>query len=76
MAAPTSTTAPRARISRDDIEDKIRELEGGAREQVESARSTVLTAGIVAALILLLLAFLLGTRKGRKRSTVVEIRRV
>jgi hypothetical protein len=75
MAGPT-TTAPRARISRDDIEDKIRELEGGAREQVESARSTVITAGVVAALILLLLAFLLGTRKGRKRSTVVEIRRV
>jgi hypothetical protein len=76
MAGPTSTTAPRARISRDDIEDKIRELEGGAREQVESARSTVVTAGVVAALILLLLAFLLGTRKGRKRSTVVEIRRI
>jgi len=74
MAGPTTTT--RARISRDDIEDKIRELEGGAREQVESARSTVITAGVVAALIVLLLAFLLGTRKGRKRSTVVEIRRI
>jgi len=34
------------------------------------------TAGVVAAVVLLLLAFLLGTRKGRKRSTVVEIRRV
>jgi hypothetical protein len=76
MADPTTTTAPRGRISRDDIEDKIRELEGGAREQVESARSTVITAGVVAALIVLLLAFLLGTRKGRKRSTVVEIRRI
>jgi hypothetical protein len=76
MADPTTTTAPRARISRDDIEDKIRELEGGAREQVESARSTVITAGVVAALLVLLLAFLLGTRKGRKRSTVVEIRRI
>jgi hypothetical protein len=36
----------------------------------------VITAGAVAALLLLLLAYLLGTRKGRKRSTVVEIRRV
>ena len=74
MARPT--TAPRPRITRHDLEDKFRELEGGAREQVESARSTVVTAGVVAALILLLLAYLLGTRKGRKRSTVVEIRRV
>jgi hypothetical protein len=71
-----SVSTPRDRITRDQLEDKFRELEGGAREQAESARSTVVTAGAVAALILLLLAFLLGTRKGRKRSTVVEIRRV
>jgi hypothetical protein len=71
-----ASRAPSDRITRDDLEDKFRELEGDAREQVESARSTVVTAGVVAALLLLLLAFLLGTRKGRKRSTVVEIRRV
>ena len=72
----TAPNAPSDRITRADLEDKFRELEGGAREQAESARSTVVTAGVVAALLLLLLAFLLGTRKGRKRSTVVEIRRV
>jgi hypothetical protein len=71
-----ASRAPSDRITRDDLEDKFRELEGDAREQAESARSTVVTAGVVAALLLLLLAFLLGTRKGRKRSTVVEIRRV
>jgi hypothetical protein len=71
-----TSRAPQERISRDDLEDMFRQLEGGAREQVESARSTVVTAGVVAALLLLLLAYLLGTRKGRKRSTVVEIRRV
>ena len=73
MAVPSTS---RDRITRSDLEDKFRELEGGAREQVESARSTVVTAGVVAALILLLLAYLLGTRKGKKRSTIVEIRRV
>jgi hypothetical protein len=71
-----ASRAPQDRISRDDLEDKFRQLEGGAREQAESARSTVITAGVIAALLLLLLAYLLGTRKGRKRSTVVEIRRV
>lgn len=71
-----TSRAPSDRITRDDLEDKFRELEGDAREQVVSARSTLVTAGVVAALLLLLLAFLLGTRKGRKRSTVVEIRRV
>jgi hypothetical protein len=71
-----TTTAPRDRITRDVLEDKFRELEGGVRDQAESARSTAIAAGVIAALILLLLAFLFGTRKGRKRSTVVEIRRV
>jgi hypothetical protein len=70
-----SNTPPR-RVTRDDLESKFRELEGEARDQAESARSTVVTAGAVAVVLLLLLAFLLGTRKGRKRSTVVEIRRV
>ena len=67
---------PHDRITPADLEAKLRELEGGAHDQVESARSTIITAGVVAAALLLLLAFLLGTRKGRKRSTVVEIRRV
>ncbi len=71
-----ASRAPSDPITRDDLEDKFRELEGDAREQVVSARSTLVTAGVVAALLVLLLAFLLGTRKGRKRSTVVEIRRV
>jgi hypothetical protein len=73
MAAADTT---RERITRDDLEAKFRELEGEAREQVASARSTAITAGIVGLLILLLLAFLVGRRRGKLRSTVVEIRRV
>ena len=73
MAVPTT---PTDRITRDDIEAKLRELEGDARDQVASARNTVITAGVIAAVLLLLLAFLLGRRGGRERSTVVEIRRV
>ena len=72
--ADTSTT--RERITRADLEAKFRELEGGAREQVASARSTAITAGLIGLVLLLLLAFLLGRRRGKLRSTVVEIRRV
>jgi hypothetical protein len=71
-AADTSDT----RISRDDLESKFRELEGGARDQVASARSTAITAGVIGLVLLVLLAFLLGRRRGKLRSTVVEIRRV
>jgi hypothetical protein len=71
-----ATPNPSPPITRADLESKFRELEGDVTEQVESARSTAITAGVIAAVLLLVLAFLLGTRKGRKRSTVVEIRRV
>ncbi len=73
MAVPTT---PSGRVTRDDLEAKLRELEVDARDQVASARNTIIAAGVVAAVVLLLLAFLLGRRGGRERSTVVEIRRV
>jgi hypothetical protein len=71
-----ASTAPTARITRDDLEAKFRELEGGARDQAASARVTIVTAGMIAAVIVLLLSFLLGRRAGKQRSTIVEIRRV
>jgi hypothetical protein len=73
-AAPT--TPPTSPITRDDLEAKFRELEGEARDQVASARTTLVTAGAIAAFIALLLVFLLGRRAGKQRSTIVEIRRV
>lgn len=69
-------TAPSTHITRDDLEAKFRELEGGARDQAESAKTTLITAGVIGALVVLLLAFLLGRRAGKQRSTIVEIRRV
>jgi hypothetical protein len=63
-------------ITRDDLEAKFRELEGGAREQVSSVRTTLIAGGGIAVFLLLLLVFLLGRRGGKQRSTVVEIRRV
>jgi hypothetical protein len=68
--------APTRHITRDDLEAKFRELEGEAREQVASARTTLIAAGGIAAFLVLLLVFLLGRRGGKQRSTVVEIRRV
>ena len=73
MAVRTAPTTP---ITRDDLEAKFRELEGEARDQVASARTTLIAAGGIAAFIVLLLVFLLGRRAGKQRSTIVEIRRV
>ena len=74
--ATAHTSTAHERITRDDLEAKFRELEGGAREQVASARSTAITAGLIGVVLLLMLAFLAGRRRGKLRSTVVEIKRV
>ena len=63
-------------VSRNDIESKLRELQGEVDSVGERARTGVLVAGAVAAVTVLAAVYLLGRRRGKKRTTVVEIRRV
>jgi hypothetical protein len=72
------STVPNAerRITRGDIEAKLKEMRGEVEQTAEAARTPILAvAGGVAAAVVIL-AFLLGKRRGRRKSTVVEIRRV
>jgi hypothetical protein len=64
------------RISRDDIESKLRELKGEVDETTEKAKPMGLAAAAVAAVLVVGVVYLLGKRRGTKLSTVVEIRRV
>ena len=64
------------RVSRDDIEAKLRELKGEVDETTEKAKPIGLAAAAVAAVIVVGVVYLLGKRRGTKLSTVVEIRRV
>ena len=63
-------------ITRDDLEAKLREVYSGASEQVASTKNTALTIAAVIGILLLALTFLLGVRGGKKKTTIVEIRRV
>jgi hypothetical protein len=64
------------RITRADIENKLREMRGDVEETAEAAKAPLMAiAGGVAAVIVIA-AFLFGKRRGRRKSTVVEIRRV
>jgi len=64
------------RITRGDIESKLREMQGEVQETTEAAKVPLLAiaGGVVAGIVVA--AFLLGKRRGRRKSTVVEIRRV
>jgi hypothetical protein len=64
------------RVSTQDIETKLRQIRGQFERTTESARSGLVAAGVVGAVVLVTVAYVLGRRRGRRRSTVVEIRRV
>jgi hypothetical protein len=63
-------------ISRIDLEDKFRQLQGGVSETAETAKSYALAAGAVVIVGVAVFAFFVGRRRGKKKTTVVEIRRV
>jgi hypothetical protein len=63
-------------LTRYDIEAKFRQLQGEVDTTAESAKSYVLIGGIAGTILLLLVVYILGRRTGRKKSTVVEIRRL
>ncbi len=69
-------TAAPERITRDDIEAKFRELTGEVSEGVEDTRSQVITVGLAVGVALVAVVFLIGRRNGRRRSAVVEVRRI
>ncbi len=73
--AEATGSGPDGRITPDDIRAKAQELAGGVENQVQAARPLLMYAAVGGAVLVTLAAFWLGRRSGRRRSTVVEIRR-
>ncbi|MGQ0520309.1 MAG: hypothetical protein ACT4PX_04040 [Actinomycetota bacterium] len=63
-------------VTRHAIEAKLREIRGEVETTARSARPYAVVAGVVAAVAVVGVAYLLGRRKGKKRTTLVEVRRV
>jgi len=70
------TVTQTTRITRDDLEAKFREVAGDVDDQAERARPTLLSGAVAGVTGAVLLAYLIGRRGGRRRSAVVEIRRI
>ena len=62
-------------ITPDDIRSKLGEIQGEATQQVEGAKSQILAIGAGVAILLLIAAFLLGRRGGKRSSAIIEVRR-
>ena len=64
------------RVTRDDIEAKLRELRGSVDDRAEAAKLPAAAVGVGVALFVVLIAYWLGKRRGKKRQMVLEIRRI
>ena len=74
--AITKATERDEPITRDDIESKLRQIRGEVEDVGNASKGYVLVAGVLGLTAIVAGAYLLGRRRGKKRTTVVEVRRV
>lgn len=74
MATTTSDTT--GKITPDDLKQKFQALQGDVQGKVDDKKVSIAAVAGGAATFLMIVMFLLGKRSGRKKSAVVEIRRV
>jgi hypothetical protein len=67
---------PKEKITRDDIEAKLRELRGEVDERVEEVKVPAIAIAVGVAVVTVLAAYWFGKRRGKKRQMVLEIRRI
>ena len=71
------TAAPaQPKITRDDLEAKFRSLAGEGKELAGQAKSYAVAAAAVIVVLIVAVSFIAGRRRGKAKSTIVEIRRI
>jgi hypothetical protein len=71
------TAAPaQPKITRDDLEAKFRALAGEGQELAGQAKSYAVAAAAIVVVVIVAVSFMAGRRRGRAKSTIVEIRRI
>jgi hypothetical protein len=68
-------TATAGKITRDQIEAKFRELSGDVDDRAEDAKERVIGVGAIIGAAVLVGVFLWGRSRGRRKTTIVEVRR-
>jgi len=64
------------KVTRADLEAKLTEIDVELSDTGEAIKPKALAFGIGALVLVLILAFVLGRRKGERATTIVEVRRV
>ena len=64
------------KITRADLEAKLSEIDAELSDTGEAIKPKAVAFGVGALVLILILAFVLGRRKGKMTSTIVEVRRL
>ncbi len=72
---PAHGSGPGGRITRDDLQAKLGDIRGDVDETVAEAKPMATYVAVGAAVAVVVLVFILGRSRGRRKSTIVEIRR-
>ena len=75
-SGPVTGSGPGGRVELADIQAKLEEIQGDTTETAEKAKPKAMIAAVAGAVVLVGVAFYLGRRRGRRKSTWVEIRRL
>ncbi len=64
------------KISPEDLQHKLQAFQDGVQGKVDDKKSTLAMVGGAAIVVLIIIFFLLGKRSGKKKTTLVEIKRI
>jgi hypothetical protein len=71
-----STPATPSKITPEDLRDKLQAFQGDVQGKVDDQKTSIATVAGGVGMALMIIMFLLGKRSGKKKSAIVEIRRV
>ena len=71
-----STDGGSGRVTLGDVERQLRSLGGSAQGALAASKASAGSALAVAGVVLVAASYLFGRRRGKRRSSVLEIRRV
>jgi hypothetical protein len=69
-----STPTP-GKVTKADIEQKLRNLQGDVERKIVSQRQKIIAGAAALGALTIIITFLLGRRSGKKKNAIVEIRR-
>lgn len=70
-----ATSKSQPRITKEELESKFQSLRDDLQGRASDKKQSIMAAAGIAGAVVVVIAYLLGRRGGRKRRSVVEIRR-